>query len=261
MLVSIARGVFDRYGNCQQDSDDIAQNVVATVLRKVETIDLEANCFNYVTTIAINEIRYERRHKTQRDKIGKTFGNAFGQDFESVPDTKFELSDSPTDMTTAKLERVGRNWQVTVGHEVLTLRQYCAAVGLAYNTALTRLYKKMSFDRVLQPRLTPERWRMVDICGTVKPLAHWCAIYGVDRHSAQYRIERGWEPMLAVSQKRKTYEHNGKRQTVAAWAQETGIAEPTLRMRLLRGWSFDRAITTSVVSQQPRDNNGRYLPR
>ncbi len=53
--------------------------------------------------------------------------------------------------------------------------------------------------------------------------------------------------------------HNGRRLTLAAWAEATGIPRNTIANRLLRGWSMERALTRPRASsrrelrQPPRD--------
>jgi hypothetical protein len=41
-------------------------------------------------------------------------------------------------------------------------------------------------------------------------------------------------------------EHEGKRQTIAQWAREGGIDPSTLRGRVMRGWSLERALTEPI---------------
>lgn len=41
--------------------------------------------------------------------------------------------------------------------------------------------------------------------------------------------------------------HNGKRQTIKAWAKETGIHYNTLRERFNRGWSAEKALTITPI--------------
>lgn len=40
--------------------------------------------------------------------------------------------------------------------------------------------------------------------------------------------------------------HNGKTQTITQWANELGIKRGTLKSRIERGWSIERALTASV---------------
>lgn len=48
----------------------------------------------------------------------------------------------------------------------------------------------------------------------------------------------------AVNKRNVTiYEYNGRRNTLAGWARETGIERLTLRYRLTNGWPIERALT------------------
>jgi len=40
--------------------------------------------------------------------------------------------------------------------------------------------------------------------------------------------------------------YQGRTQTIAAWAEETGLKDSTIRYRLRRGWPVERALTTPV---------------
>lgn len=42
-------------------------------------------------------------------------------------------------------------------------------------------------------------------------------------------------------------EYNGKRQTLAEWAEETGIYALTIHNRLKSGWSVEEALTTKPI--------------
>ena len=41
-------------------------------------------------------------------------------------------------------------------------------------------------------------------------------------------------------------EYNGEKLTIAQWSRRLGIRDTTFRLRIARGWSIDRAITTIV---------------
>ena len=45
---------------------------------------------------------------------------------------------------------------------------------------------------------------------------------------------------------RKLLAINGRQMTIAAAARSLGMADNTLRTRIVRGWSDDRAIRTAV---------------
>ena len=48
---------------------------------------------------------------------------------------------------------------------------------------------------------------------------------------------------------------NGKSKTIAEWSRIVGLDEETLRMRLERGWSCEKALTSSL------DNRGRNIKK
>ena len=49
----------------------------------------------------------------------------------------------------------------------------------------------------------------------------------------------------------------GKTQTLAEWAEQTGIAEYTLRGRINRGWTLDQTMTKSLRKTKPRFRSSR----
>lgn len=62
-----------------------------------------------------------------------------------------------------------------------------------------------------------------------------------------------WETATRQQRNRRNtvfIELNGRRQSLADWADETGIPAGTLSERLRRGWSAERALTTQIG--QPR---------
>lgn len=44
----------------------------------------------------------------------------------------------------------------------------------------------------------------------------------------------------------RVLEYRGKKQTLARWADELGIAQTTLHARLKKGWSVERALSTGL---------------
>lgn len=50
-------------------------------------------------------------------------------------------------------------------------------------------------------------------------------------------------------------EYQGKRQCVAAWADEVGIPISILRHRLSANWAISRLLTTSIASRSKRNRN------
>lgn len=65
-----------------------------------------------------------------------------------------------------------------------------------------------------------------------------------------------WPSQLTADAPRGTWPaprlltHDGRTMRLNAWAAETGLAAASIRWRLARGWSIERALTTP--KQQPR---------
>lgn len=55
------------------------------------------------------------------------------------------------------------------------------------------------------------------------------------------------------------YSYQGETLTLSEWSHQTGISVKTLRMRVARGMSFDKAITTPVMSR--KEIGQKYGPR
>jgi len=53
---------------------------------------------------------------------------------------------------------------------------------------------------------------------------------------------------LAEAKSPRTVEFRGERRTVCQWAKTVGLPFDTVTLRLKRGWSVERALTTSVRS-------------
>lgn len=47
-------------------------------------------------------------------------------------------------------------------------------------------------------------------------------------------------------------EHQGRTQSIAAWSRETGIEKSTIRFRLVKGWTVERALTDPPMSRGAR---------
>lgn len=70
------------------------------------------------------------------------------------------------------------------------------------------------------------------------------------------RIEQG-------SNKRNNHllTHDGRTQSRAAWARETGLCQETIKRRLIRGWTVTEALTTPLGSVLQPSDHGRALTR
>lgn len=85
-------------------------------------------------------------------------------------------------------------------------------------------------------------------------LAEWSREIGVALHTLAWRRQQGWSPERIISQdvatpNRRTPKAltvNGRTQTLSQWAKEIGIGVESLRHRIARGWSHERAVTEAV---------------
>lgn len=48
----------------------------------------------------------------------------------------------------------------------------------------------------------------------------------------------------------RTLEYNGETKSLAAWADESGLTYAQLKLRLRRGWSIEKALTTGRLINQ-----------
>ncbi len=72
----------------------------------------------------------------------------------------------------------------------------------------------------------------------------------IDPNGDYYPENCRWETATRQQRNRritKILEFNGRRQSIADWADELAIPLGTLRERLRRGWTTERALTTKVI--------------
>ncbi len=65
-----------------------------------------------------------------------------------------------------------------------------------------------------------------------------------------------WETPLQQGEKRRnsnTIKHDGKAQHIAAWTRELGLKPGGVRLRLSRGWSVHKALSTPRLGRAPAD--------
>jgi hypothetical protein len=113
--------------------------------------------------------------------------------------------------------------------------------------------------------------RLITFNGRTLTMADWARELGfaVNTLSARLSAPRPWsieEAMTiplgqsratAMAPERKLHKHerpithNGRTQSISAWAREVGIAMPTLHRRLNAGWSIEATLTCPVVSSNP----------
>jgi hypothetical protein len=79
---------------------------------------------------------------------------------------------------------------------------------------------------------------------------------------APQRVVRRPKRRDQINRQLVTYEHDGKRMTAAAWADELGITKQTIYTRLSKGWPYSRVFTGSANRQcNPKriEHQGRSL--
>lgn len=146
--------------------------------------------------------------------------------------------------------------------ETLTVSELAANVGLTAAGFKTRL-RSMSIDEALN---TPRQRVDITHDGLTLSLAEWARRTGLDMVTLRSRLARGWtteqaltlpagsrvkglakpKPVRIDTRKRVTL--NGRALTLGEWARETGLSYESINIRLRRGWSIERALTTGVAS-------------
>jgi hypothetical protein len=109
---------------------------------------------------------------------------------------------------------------------------------------------------------SPTKARYITIDGEPKRISEWATISGVSANTIRLRLNNGIDPKTAVyapadrghrvgggkqNQNRKDcvfLEVGGETHHVAEWARLKGLAEDTIRRRLKKGWSPEKAVTT-----------------
>ncbi len=92
--------------------------------------------------------------------------------------------------------------------------------------------------------------RVLSLGGRSKTATEWARELGVSAHQVLARIDKlGWSvekalttPIAKVAPE-VLIEHDGRTQSLKAWAAETGLKPHTIRVRLERGWSAKDALT------------------
>lgn len=114
--------------------------------------------------------------------------------------------------------------------------------------------------------------RLITFGGATKSLIEWCEIMNLPRAIVATRLSSGWsvEDALTTAKGaliprvktrprfRSVLSFDGKTMTIKEWSDHTGINPALIAMRIGRGWSPDRALSTprilkSVATPAPPD--------
>jgi hypothetical protein len=84
---------------------------------------------------------------------------------------------------------------------------------------------------------------IIEFNGRRQSMSAWARELGMSRQMLHKRLTGGWSVSSALTAPKakskfapKLIEFNGKRQSITAWARETGIPKSTLSLRLKKGW-------------------------
>lgn len=153
----------------------------------------------------------------------------------------------------------------TIEHngETVTVKAMADRVGLSRGAFKRRLLSGMTVDEALS---MPRQRVPLTHNGQTLSLAQWARRTGISQSSLHSRLAAGWTTeqalMLPVGSRvkrvakpkpvridtRKRITFNGHTRTLDEWATVTGLPYDAIRIRLRRGWSIERALTTGVAS-------------
>jgi hypothetical protein len=111
---------------------------------------------------------------------------------------------------------------ITFNGKTLTLADWGRELGIAMNTLSARLS-------------APRPWSIEE--ALTIPLGQSRA----GANAPEPKPHKGERPIT----------HNGRTQSLSAWAREVGMAMPTIHRRLSVGWTIEAALTCPVVSSNP----------
>lgn len=111
---------------------------------------------------------------------------------------------------------------------------------------------------------TDERWRYFEAfyedMGDPEPGQ---TLERVDVNLGYFKANCVWANWTQQGRNKRTNKlisFNGRTLCVSAWAEELGIPKTTLGNRLRRGWTIERALTTSVIPRSLQANKAEKQP-
>ena len=165
-------------------------------------------------------------------------------------------------------------------HDGITqpITEWAADYGIPCRTIRSRLAKKWSVERAITEPMKVQggmklvRADMIDNAppprivkriayqGETLTLTELAERTGIKRVTIESRLKGGWTVEQAVSGQRpkrprvrrgfstgrhpRTITLNGETLTISGWAERLGVSKPALHVRLSKGWSLERTLTT-----------------
>jgi hypothetical protein len=98
--------------------------------------------------------------------------------------------------------------------------------------------------------------RILRVGGESRPVVEWAELTGISEHTLRSRLDRGWDDEAVVGTPVR-HERRVLSAGERARCAELGLSWSTIRHRVLRGMSFERAITEPI---QPQASSNTVLP-
>lgn len=139
------------------------------------------------------------------------------------------------------------------------LLDWAEETGIPWNTIRARIQRDGMTDSEALTTPVRESNKLYSFDGKKKTLRQWSVDLDIPLKVLKTRVqERGWPIDRALTEpvapdNRVMITHDGKTQCIADWARDIGIKENTLRVRLKKGWSVEKALLGSVR------NTHRYI--
>lgn len=147
---------------------------------------------------------------------------------------------------------------VTFNGETHNLREWSEITGISVQTLSLRMHKGWKLEDVFLKKVAKVEARKFKCDGSERTLSEWAKVTGTPESVIRGRLNSGWplkDALFSPQQPRgrvamlKTLD--GKRKTIAEWAEEHDVPASVVRGRIARGWPLKRALET------PKGQRGR----